>query len=170
MPTDWGIPPVTPSLAGLTVDAEDISFTLEEVATATTLTINHFLVLVNTTGGDITITLPASASHAERVYTIKNIGTGKVTIDANGSEKIDDEETIVLNLQYSYVTIVCDGTEWFIIGGGNVKLETLLETQVSKQKETAQLLEKLLRASRLTNRYFEKEWGGNLTEKDVDIS
>lgn len=125
-------------LAGLKVDAEDISFTLEEVATATTLTANHFLVMVN---GNVTITLPAAASHANRVYTIKNIGTGKVTIYADGSEKIDGEQTLVLNLQYSYVTIVSDGDEWFIIGGRNVKLEDLFE---DKMDELADLLSRIL--------------------------
>lgn len=122
----WHPPPIKPSIADLTVSAEDISFTLEEVVTATTLTVNHYLVMVNAPG-NTKITLPVATSHANRVYTIKNIhGSGTVTIDAYGPENIDGETTVTLNLQYSYVTIVCDGTEWFIIGGQNVKMEDLL--------------------------------------------
>jgi hypothetical protein len=131
---DWHAPPNEQSIADLTVAAEDISFTLEEMATATTLTINHFLVLVDASSGGITITLPASASHTNRIYTIKKIDSSgnKVTVDANASETIDGELTIDLKLQYSYITIVCDGTEWFIIGGGNVKLEDILEEKLDE--------------------------------------
>jgi len=112
------------SLAGLTVAGEDLRATLEEVATATTLTENHFLVLVN---GNITITLPKAVNHKERIYTIKNIGQGQVTIDAYSNEEIDGEVELTLSHQYSYVTIVSDGDEWFIIGGRNMKSEQYLE-------------------------------------------
>jgi len=148
----WHKPPATSSIAGLTVNAEDISFTLEEVATSITLTVNHFLVMVDASSGAITITLPASASHANRVYTIKKIDNSgnAITIDANATEKIDGEETIALNLQYSYVTIVCDGTEWFIIGGEYVKMEDLLQqildelkTETDKLKEIKEQLDNL---------------------------
>jgi len=112
------------SLAGLVVSGIDIKAKLEEVATATTLTENHYLVLVN---GTITITLPKAVNHKERMYTIKNIGSGAVTVNAYSGEKIDGEGTVVLNSQYSYITIVSDGEEWFIIGGINVKMEEILE-------------------------------------------
>jgi len=140
--------PSETNLKGLIVVGEDLRYTLEEVATATTLTADHFLVVVDTSSTNITITLPASALHKHRVYTIKNIGTGKVTIDANGSETIDGETTIELTLQYSYVTIVCDGDEWFIIGGEYVKMEDLLreildelKTETDKLKEIKEQLE-----------------------------
>jgi len=112
------------SLAGLVVVGQDLRATLEEVAVSTTLTANHFLLLAD---GNVTITLPKAVNHNERVYTIKNIGQGIVTIDAYSNEEIDGEGTLVLNSQYSYVTIVSNGDEWFIIGGRNVKSEKYLE-------------------------------------------
>jgi len=133
------------SLAGLTVASESIDFTLVEVTTATTLTADHFLVVVNAPGST-KMTLPAATSHTNRIYTIKNIhSTGTVTIDANGSEKIDGEETIDLNLQYAYLIIVCDGSEWFIIGGEYVKMEEILRAQETLMERLAKQLKAILR-------------------------
>ena len=133
------------SLAGLVVAGEDLRATLEEVATATTLTENHFLVLVN---GNLTITLPKAVNHKERIYTIKNIGQGQVTIDAYSNEEIDGEGTLVLNSQYSYVTIVSDGDEWFIIGGRNVKLEEIAQDTLDEQKKANENLNDYLKQIR----------------------
>ena len=126
------------SLAGLTVAGEDISYTLEEVATATTLTADHYLVVVDASSSNITITLPAATSHTNRIYIIKKIDSlnHTVKIDANGTEKIDGEETITLNLQYSYVTIICDGDEWFIIGGEYVKMEDKIQMLIEEAQDT----------------------------------
>jgi len=116
------------SLAGLTVVAEDIDFTLNEYTVSLTLSADNYLVLIDAIGGDINAKLPPAASHTNRVYTIKKVDTSshKVTVKANGTETIDGEKTIELGLQYQYVTIVSDGDEWFIIGGRNVKMESLL--------------------------------------------
>lgn len=125
-------------------DADDITWTLEEVITSTTLTADHFLVIVDASSGAIILTLPAAADHTNRIYTIKKIDSSghTVTIDANGNETIDGEETVVLNLQYAYVTIVCDGDEWFIIGGQNVKMEDILERNFSLQLKELEKIEK----------------------------
>lgn len=128
------------SLAGLTVLAQDIDYTLNEYTVATTLSSDNYMVVINASG-TTTITLPDAASHTNRKYTIKNIhSTGTVVIDANSTEKIDGEENIELKLQYSYITIVCDGDEWFIIGGEYVKMEDLVTQQLSKQEEIINLL------------------------------
>ena len=165
----WHPVPVAPSLADLTVSAEDISFTLDEVATATTLTVNHYLVMVDASSGAIKITLPASASHTNRIYTIKKIdsSSNKVTIDANSAETIDGELTVVLNLQYSYVTIVCDGDEWFIIGGEYVKMEDLVQKQIDKQGDTNKLLERLRSKTAQNTLHLAKLSGEKITDKDV---
>ena len=125
----WHDPAGPYHLVDITFFAEDISFTLDEYVASRTLGVDNFLVMIDCSAGDITITLPESASHNDRVYTIKKIDSSnhKVTIDANSTETIDGEETIDLNLQYQYLTIVCDGTEWFIIGGEYVKMEDILE-------------------------------------------
>lgn len=73
--------------------------------------------LVDATSGDITVTLPA-ASEADGVLIRikkKDSSANAVIIDADASETIDGETTQVLNIQYASLSIVCDGTEWFIV-------------------------------------------------------
>ena len=65
--------------------------------------------------GTFTVTLPAVASTPTgKVFYIKNIGTGTVTVDGNLSETIDDTTTKVL-AQYDGMAIINDGTEYWII-------------------------------------------------------
>jgi len=64
----------------------------------------------------VTITLPAAATAGSGYkYNIKQLGTANVTIDGNGSETIDGSSTFVITSQYSSVTLVTDGSNWFII-------------------------------------------------------
>ncbi len=150
---------VLTDLSGLAIHGEDLKATVEEVAIATTLTANHFLVLVN---GSVTIALPKAANHKERIYTIKNIGQGRVTIDPYSSETIDGEETIVLNFQYSFVTIVSDGSEWLIIGGVNVKMEEILK---EIRDSLAKPLDKLIYLTGRLEKYAADENEGAELEK-----
>ena len=149
-----------------TVYAKDIVFTLEEIDSATTLSALHYLVMVDASGGSITVTLPASASHSKRMYTIKKIDSSghTVTIDGNGIETIDGELTIALGLQYSYITIVCDGTEWFIIGGEYVKMEDKLDDILETLETQLEHTEKLLVLTGKIEKYQEHE-----TELEVDM-
>jgi hypothetical protein len=64
--------------------------------------------------GTITITLPLASSITKRLI-IKNIGTGTVTIDGDGSETIDGSLTYDIFDQYHSLTLVSNGTGWFII-------------------------------------------------------
>lgn len=72
------------------------------------------LVLAN---GTITVTLP-DVSLADvvigRRYTIKNIGTGTVTI-VPAAGTIDGAASFVMAVQYSSVDFVTDGTNWFTV-------------------------------------------------------
>lgn len=64
----------------------------------------------------LTITLPAVASSTGKVLTIKS-NTGGITsivIDGNASETVDGATTKTLATDLSTVTIVCNGSAWFI--------------------------------------------------------
>lgn len=76
-----------------------------------TITDDDAVILCN---GTFTLTLPTAVGIDGRIYTIKNIGTGEVTIDGNGDETIDDGKTATLTDQYEVINIVSDNTEWFI--------------------------------------------------------
>lgn len=132
--------PKETSLAGLTVAGEDFRATLEEIATATTLTANHYLVLVN---GNVRITLPKAVLHKERVYTIKNIGSGVVTIDGTGDDKLEWKKDLILGGQGDFVVFVSESTQWYIIGGGYVKMEELLSQVIDKLEESNKTLDNI---------------------------
>ena len=62
----------------------------------------------------VTINLPAIASCDGLEIVIKSLGTGVVTIDANGSETIDGAATFALTLQNSSVIMTCTSAGWRI--------------------------------------------------------
>jgi hypothetical protein len=92
-------------------------FTKLSVTASRILDDNYTIILVDSTSGAVTITLPAAASYKGRHYYIKKIDSSvnAVTIDGNGSETIDDQLTAVITVQYTSLTIFSDGTEWWII-------------------------------------------------------
>lgn len=81
-----------------------------------TLTNSDDVVLVDATGGDVTITTHASASAAIKPYVIKKIdsSTNKVTVDGNSSETIDGAANAKLVTQNEALTIIPDATNWQI--------------------------------------------------------
>lgn len=68
-------------------------------------------ILVN---GAFTITLPAVAAAPGQVFRIKNIGTGVVTISPPaGGSTIDGAANKTLTVQYSSISVVSDGANYF---------------------------------------------------------
>ena len=76
-------------------------------------------ILVSTGASNRIITLPSAAANTDRLLTIKKTdsGVGLVTVTRAGSSTIDGATTFVLTNQYDKVTIVCDGTNWFVEEG-----------------------------------------------------
>jgi hypothetical protein len=65
-----------------------------------------------------TITLPPAADCKGIWFCfIKNSADAEIiTLDGNGSETIDGNATITtMDADYDTITILCDGTEWFIV-------------------------------------------------------
>jgi hypothetical protein len=85
--------------------------------TPITAAVTDGVILCDCTSTAITINLPAASGNDGLYYSIKKIDSSAnaVTVDGSGSETIDDGLTAVLNNQYESITIVCDGTEWWII-------------------------------------------------------
>lgn len=71
-------------------------------------------IICDTSGGDITINLPALASSQGRNPKIKNIGAGTVTLDGSGSEEIDGATTFDL-LEDESVELLASSTQWNIM-------------------------------------------------------
>jgi len=76
-----------------------------------------YLIIADATGGAITMALPPAALVPGRIYTFKRINSGAnaVVIDPNASETIDGAATYTLSAQWNSVTIMSNGTAWFII-------------------------------------------------------
>jgi hypothetical protein len=64
--------------------------------------------------GTLTVSLPSVNGLSGRKYTIKNTGSGVITVDGSGSETIDNVSTQEL-IEMETITIVSDGAEWWII-------------------------------------------------------
>lgn len=73
-------------------------------------------VYIYTPSAAITVNLVAAATcGAGFRYHIKNRGSFTLTIDANSTETIDGSQTYALSIAESAITLITDGSNWFII-------------------------------------------------------
>lgn len=88
------------------------------VTTNTILGASDLVVLCNASSGAITLNLPAASSNSGRTYIVKKIDSSgnRVILDGSSSETIDDSTTYILTSQYDSIQVMCDGTEWWVIG------------------------------------------------------
>jgi hypothetical protein len=85
-------------------------------------TYDDWLILCNTTGGNITVTLPTpTAANKGKVYVVKKTASShNVTINAgDGSVLIDDDTSHTENQKNGYDQVVSDGTQYWIITHGH---------------------------------------------------
>ena len=73
----------------------------------------------------ITITLPTAVGCSGRIYTIKNSGTGVVTIATTSSQTIDGATTQRLVTQWSKITVQSTGANWIIISDNSPLADAL---------------------------------------------
>jgi hypothetical protein len=74
-------------------------------------------IYILTPSADISVNLPSASSCGSGYkYQIKNMASANtLTIDPNGTETIDGSTTFVLNVQYQSITLITNGSNWFII-------------------------------------------------------
>jgi len=73
--------------------------------------------IINCTANTFTVTLPdATAVTPKFEYTIKNSGTGVITVATTTSQTIDGVTTYSLPTQYDWVTVQSNGANWIIKG------------------------------------------------------
>lgn len=70
--------------------------------------------IYNVTSGTFTLTMPTAASNTNR-YTIKQSGSGVLTIDTTSSQTIDGVTTRTINAQYQSVDLISDGSNWVVV-------------------------------------------------------
>ena len=91
--------------------------TYRSVTATANVVSGHYLIIADATGGAITMTLPPAALLSGRIYVFKRINSGAnaVIVDPSGAETIDGAATYTLSAQWNSVTIMSNGTAWFII-------------------------------------------------------
>jgi hypothetical protein len=93
------------------------SFTVVEVS-ASFFAVISTIVLVTSTSGNLTGTLPLTASNANAEITVKKVSgdSNTVTLVGSGSNTIDGKSNLVILYKESSVTLVSDGiSNWDII-------------------------------------------------------
>lgn len=82
-----------------------------------TLTTDDYTVLVNCSGGNVTITLPTAVGCAGRLYVIKRVDSSvnSVNIDAHGSEQIEGSTSLVGVAAGGSLTLQSDNSGWWKI-------------------------------------------------------
>jgi len=76
---------------------------------------NNEFVLVDASGGAVTITLPSPSSGGKVGVKKTDSSTNTVTISPSGSETIDGASSLTIDTQYQSYTLISDGTNWYIM-------------------------------------------------------
>lgn len=73
------------------------------------------VILVDTTGGNVTITLPDATRISGKMYRIKRLtgGVNTLTVAGSGASTIDGAASISMPAQWASKTLITDGTDWF---------------------------------------------------------
>ncbi len=71
------------------------------------------LLLVDTSAGSVTLTLPAASTVRGQWFEVKKLtAANTLTLDPAGSETIDGAATLAWTAQYQCYTVYSDGTTW----------------------------------------------------------
>lgn len=91
-------------------------FPVRDISATETLRESDAFLVVDTTGGNVTLTLPKAAYMTGRLLWVKKtVAANTLTLDADGSELIDGATTLAWSTQYQAYTLLCDGTVWHIV-------------------------------------------------------
>ena len=92
-----------------------IATKIRSVSANTSLDATDSIVIVDTSGGNRTITLPVmDATTAGRELKIFNVGTNNLTIQRQGgSEKINNANSLTSTTRYEVFVVVGDGSDWW---------------------------------------------------------
>lgn len=83
-----------------------------EVSAATTIVDSDSMLLVDTTAGSVTITLPAASLNAGRRFGVKKKVAGN-TLTLSSADNIDGAGTAAVTTQYAVILVQSDGVTWW---------------------------------------------------------
>jgi len=112
-----GILKSTTSTGALTIAVAGTDYGVPMVATAVSTTGNSAastFELVTTAASTITRTLPAPAANVIIGFKKIDSGAGTVVITQHAAETIDGATTFTISSQWSSISLISDGTNWFV--------------------------------------------------------
>lgn len=80
-----------------------------------TATSGSKIILCDTTTAGFTVTLPTAVGNTATITIKKILGSNNVVVDGAGTETIDGGLTATITRQFESITIISNGTNWFII-------------------------------------------------------
>lgn len=85
-------------------------------ASSYTLTTSDEVILANAAAGAIILTLPTAISNHNMYYLKKIDNSGNtVTVATSGGQTIDGGSSAILQIQYASISVVSDGSNWYIV-------------------------------------------------------
>jgi len=95
---------------------------ITKVNTNTTLTKDHYIVLVDASSGNVTLSLPDVNTCIGREYKVLKIdgSTNVVLLNAYSGQKINNQTSIGINIPFSGIRIIGRRDGWLVVGGSSV--------------------------------------------------
>ncbi|MDN5275060.1 MAG: hypothetical protein JWP06_961 [Candidatus Saccharibacteria bacterium] len=96
---------------------DDVTFATSTKTSNYTITGTDVVIFANATSGNVTITLPVASANAGYRFYVKRIDGSANTcaIAGSGADTIDGQASVSLDLRYTSLTVVSDGSTWYII-------------------------------------------------------
>jgi hypothetical protein len=91
-----------------------ITRSVASISTATTAGSSAVTDYVYLVSGTTTLTLPTAVGNSN-CYTVKNVGTGTVTIATTSAQTIDGSASASLPVKYTSVDLISDGANWNVV-------------------------------------------------------
>jgi hypothetical protein len=120
-PTNGSVLPITSDAVFDALALKQEVYSIVNVTSTTSSpaqTSGEIVILVDaaTAGGAVTVNLPTAVGNTAKFH-IKKIDSGSntITIDANGAQTIDGATTQTIRFQWTNLTIVSNGSNWFIL-------------------------------------------------------
>jgi hypothetical protein len=95
----------------------DASFSTSTKTSNYTLSSTDTVIFADATSGNVTVTLPTASSIAGYRFYVKRIDSSANTcsVARSSSDTIDGQISVSIPLQYTSLTLVSDGSAWYII-------------------------------------------------------
>ena len=114
--SSWGAEPASGG-GGYAISVDTTTIATTSPVTLSSPTDNEEVYVISNGASNVTVNLVAAATCGSGFkYTFKVLGTGTITIDPNSTEYIDHSgQTTYVPAQYDAITMITDGSNWYLI-------------------------------------------------------